>query len=607
MGNTHTVAQSCLNAPLPEKAIRRAIHGKDIGQVNDIIDVLLTGCTPTNFSYQDIINFLLPFTEDHFVVLPIWTLNLSEVQASAICMIKNWPLFSDEELEDSDYLSSIRVMLPLFKPGKPIGHARFMMFDNWEPMSSTTLQDEEEAWHEVIDAFVSSRDITQIIMDYDVLQRRQPPCKTAYTCKIIDSIPASSRVFKQDVHAFSDIVELIKDEKWCPDTCKRNPEMRKRLQCLRKFLCYSTARTGDHEKTAATPSPTIESTVLPSTTQTGLECIIITLCRVISTWLTPWLIPFEECRTLCQDKTGRRCLAELLVRSQIPPEELASVLAPCTVSAVSEGADITPPGTPPTAATVSAVSQGADITQSGTPPTAAVASTPVPVPSDNGTVGESASVPIVSPLGESWYSVYDMPTLSVHSPRLDYKPRVLEYNGVVGYTLYLECKWINKPRGQEFFPNTTVLSIGGTPGCLFICPVYQHIGKCKWHFLVLGTPGYCLFRAEGRRLLDAKGRSTAVHFQEASTNHAWTPPPTSLKKLEDFIADWHDPTFKQHRLSLDIAEEDHEVMSDRDPGTPDSKSGSGWLRRSKRKRTPRVHPPEPVTPVRRNKVGVTLL
>ena len=124
MGNAQKVTQSCLNSPMEEEALRRAIHQKDLGRVNDIVDVLLTGSTPTNFSYQDIVDLLLPFTDEHFVILPIWTLDLSAVEASAVCMVKHWPIFSDVQLEDTDFLASVRVMLPLFIKGNPIIWAR---------------------------------------------------------------------------------------------------------------------------------------------------------------------------------------------------------------------------------------------------------------------------------------------------------------------------------------------------------------------------------------------------------------------------------------------------------------------------------------------------
>ena len=560
---------------MEEEALRRAIHQKDLGRVNDIVDVLLTGSTPTNFSYQDILDLLLPFTDEHFVILPIWTLDLSVVEASAVCMVKHWPIFSDVQLEDTDFLASVRVMLPLFIKGNPIGHARFMMYDNWDPLPLSTLQDEEDQWSSVISEFLP-RELTQVILDYGVLERGQPSCTGAYACKIIDSIPASTRVFEHDVDKLSQIIQMVQDDSWCPGSCEQNPQMMRRLHSLRKFLCYSTGCTGD------TISPNIDSVILPSTTQTGLECIIITLCRVISSWLAPWMIPFEECRTLCKDKTGRRCLAELLIRSQIPPEEL--ILQP----------DATP--RPMVSPRILGTASKVDVMPSSS------AGSPSP---DIGTISESESVLSVSPPLKPWYSVYDRPTLSIHSTLSDYKPRLLEYDGVVGYTIYMGCKWVNHPRNQEFLPNSTVLSIGGTAGCLFICPVYQHIGKCMWHFLVLGTPGYSLFRAGGKTGRDDQGRSIQVHFEEAPSGHQWRPPPMDPGQLEVFISGWSDPTFKQHKpLQLDTSGEMSEDLTT-DQVTPIKESKKGWLRRSNRTPKPRKKM-EPVVQVR-SKVYVTVL
>ena len=107
MGNAPILARKSLNEPMTEACIRSAMYEKDLGHANDIIDALLKGSIPTNFSYQDILELLLPFTEATFVVLPVWTLNLADVETSAKCMVRHWPTLTDEQLQDTSFLSSI--------------------------------------------------------------------------------------------------------------------------------------------------------------------------------------------------------------------------------------------------------------------------------------------------------------------------------------------------------------------------------------------------------------------------------------------------------------------------------------------------------------------
>ena len=541
---------------MTETAIRDALYERDIGEAKNMIDVLLKGCIPNNFSFQDILTLLLPFTEDNFIVLPIWTLNLSNLEASATCMVQHWPIFTDEQLQDSAFLSSIRVLLPLFKVGSPIGHARFMFFDNWEPLPTSTLRDEDAQWKATIREFVPLQELTDIIFDYDVLERYDPPCNNPHSCKIIDSIPGSMRAFQQDVNAFSRIMDLLKDPNWCPDSWERKTDLKRKLICVRAFLNHVTVCPGE---TAETTSPTMGAVLLPSTTQIGLECIIITLCRVISIWITPYEVPLEDCRSLCEDKKGRRAISELLLRvklQDLPSKDEVPVVEQSPGVALVEG----------------------ERTESD--------KDEVPV------VEQSPGVAVVD-----WYNVYDRPTLSVHSSNADYEPRELWFRKVLGYTVYLDCKWVHKPRNQNFLPNQTVLAIGGITGCLFICPVYAHISS-QWHFLVLGTPGYTLFRAAGKTTTDTKtGRSKNNHFQAAPLNHGWTPPPTSQEQLDAFIADWKDPTFKQHHVHLDDTSGSPQplVLELSDTSV---KTSTGGLRRSRRSRKPRqvMHPVTPVRP-----------
>ena len=143
MGQGQSRAKKALMEPLEEKVIRTAVRNMDEGAVQRILNVLLDGTMPTNFSFQDIVQDLDRHTDREFIMLPIWTLMLSNVDASAKCMVKHWPIFTQEEMDSPAFLSSCRVMLPLFKPGTPIGHARFMFLDQWRPLPASTLQDED--------------------------------------------------------------------------------------------------------------------------------------------------------------------------------------------------------------------------------------------------------------------------------------------------------------------------------------------------------------------------------------------------------------------------------------------------------------------------------
>ena len=560
MGNAQHLASQCLNEPMTEAQIREAVRSPSLDHIEAIINILMQGSIPTNFGYQDILNVLLPYTDDNFICLPIWTLVLKDVRSSARCFVAHWPILTDVQLADPSFLSTIRVMLPLFKNGSPIGHARFMFFDNWEPLPASTIRDEEALWMACITEFIPVQGITEIIMEYEVVERYNP--STPHSCKVIDSIPAPERVFQADVDAFSRVIDLImgEDEQWCA-SLENKDDMKVRLSGLRTFLRHVTA-----SGKAATTGCTIDGVLLPSTTQEGLECIIITLCRVISTWIKPHEIPLEECRPLCTDKKGRRVISELLIHATPPLMEKDQVLG----------------------------AQNSPIEEDRS---AMVDSTGTILP-DNGKESDPVVLPtpVVSEQEEdtstTWYNVYDKPTMSIYASESEYMPRVLTYSGVVGYTVYLGCKWVNRPRQQVFLPNETVLCIGGQTGCLYICPVYSHL-ETQWHFLVLGRPGYTLFRASGRRLKDGDGKMQAQHFQSAPDNHGWTPPPTSEEELETFITGWSDPTFKHHQQH---ASEEPTPIEDHDITEPSK--DTTWVRRSKRnRRSPRVM--KPVTPVRR--------
>jgi hypothetical protein len=577
MGNAPILARKSLNEPMTEACIRSAMYEKDLGHANDIIDALLKGSIPTNFSYQDILELLLPFTEATFVVLPVWTLNLTDVETSAKCMVRHWPALTDEQLQDTSFLSSIRVMVPLFKSGIPIGHARFMFYDNWEPMPHDTLRDEHAQWKEVIMKFLPVPGVTDLIFDYDVLERSEPSCKTPYSCKIIDSLPGTRRGFQRDVEAFTRVIDCIKDPEWCPESWKHEADLKQKLVCVRSFLDHvAGSSTAPTESTS--PNTHMEAVVLPSTIQVGLECIIITLCRLISTWVTPYETPLEECQPLCRDKKGRRVISELLLRAKLSAlYSEVPVVKQSPMAELSENME----------------TAGLDDERTD---------------SDDASIGHQVTTTDHSPQPRmqaptTWYSVYSKPTFCVHSSDAKYKPQELRFGGALGYTVYHGCKWMHTSRNQNFLPNQTILSISGVAGCLYICPVYAHVSS-QWHFLVLGTPGYSLFRAAGKTVTDAKtGRSRNTHFEAAPPNHGWTPPTTSQEQLYAFIASWSDPTFKQHNvLNVHLADTS-EIPKVLDSEQSESTSSPSLLRRSKRKRKQRkMQQATPVTPVRLKKV-----
>ena len=143
-------------------------------------------------------------------------------------------------------------------------------------------------------------------MDYDVCCR-QDPSRNPYSLKIIDSMPGSKRTFQADVDAFMAVTTYILQDNWS-DVEHKN-DMKQRLESLRAYLRHVTASM----EMGTANEYMIDSVLLPSTTQLGLECIIITLCRVIATWVTPYEIPLEDCQPLCRNKRGRRSLCELML------------------------------------------------------------------------------------------------------------------------------------------------------------------------------------------------------------------------------------------------------------------------------------------------------
>lgn len=111
MGNSLQNAKSALEQPLTESALRSHCAHYELGELSATITHLLDGRIPTNFSYDDILSCLAKFTSKNFVIVPVWTLNLKRIHTSAMCLVKHWPEWTPEEIEDPDFLSNVRVMV----------------------------------------------------------------------------------------------------------------------------------------------------------------------------------------------------------------------------------------------------------------------------------------------------------------------------------------------------------------------------------------------------------------------------------------------------------------------------------------------------------------
>ena len=166
-----------------------------------------------------------------------------------------------------------------------------MFWNAWEPVSRDTVRDEEAQWSAVLLTYINIPELVQLIVhDYEGL------CPSRFhtgnfTVKVIDSIPNPATAFEQDVRAFQDVLthimhtdDYVKAED-IPRTTE-NAHMMERLCSLRKFIEHASGHRPDGDTTDGSDHHAevqLESMLLPSTIQTGLECIIITLCRVVAT------------------------------------------------------------------------------------------------------------------------------------------------------------------------------------------------------------------------------------------------------------------------------------------------------------------------------------
>ena len=522
MGNAQQVAGEVIKNPLPEERVRSVAGDMVDSKVQQWILSLLSGTTPTNFNYDDILTNLHQYTDDRFIILPVWTLLLRSVDTSAACFVKNWPVWTEEQLTSPTFLASVRVMFPLFKMGHPIGHARFMFYDNWTPMPVDSIVQEEQQWLQMVQEVLPVKEVaTLIVIDYQGLcpSRAQGG---QHQLKIIDSLPGNTKTFGEDVQDFEKVIALVLDPTWTPPD-RKGCDMEQKLRCVRTFLSavHSSETTQEHM-------------LLPSTIQTGLECIIISICRVIATWVRPEAIPLIDCTSLCQDKRGRRILATLLLvsyRHKLTAELDMSQdnIVDASASVAHDATDAVP--------VLPAAAPGVD------PPSSTSA---------------------------TWCIVYACPTFQILARDSDYVPQPIMFNDRLGYTIYRNCKWVHLAREQDFTAGETILATNGKLGCLFICPIKDEV-KRRWNLLVLSHKGMTMIDAAGPR--KDKGRVVLQDATLVCPDLVWECPTWTPADIDAFVDTLEDSTFKLLSMASTRTSSSPTSDSERDDST---------LRRSRR-------------------------
>ena len=532
MGNAQQIAKKVLLEPATEEELTcsRAVNLDP--NVRHWMDTLLKGNIPTNFSYQDMCEYLSRACSASFVMIPIWTFQLKTVSVSAKSLINAWPSWTDEQVSDPIFLRGIRLMFPLFKVGLPIGHARFMFYDDWSPQPMESINKETEQWMQVVLEFLPIPEVARM-----VVQGYEGLCPSRargewHHLKIIDSIPASARALQADVQAFHDVVAQVMDDTW-EHKCRQDGFDRK-LRHARAFFSavLPPGRTCDGS---------IETTLLPSTQQKGLECIIISLCRVISTFCNPILVPCLDCQPLCVEKRGRRIVAQVL---SLIHEHYGRPL------------EDQPPAVPESA--------------------------PMEVSGNDG----EGNLELPNHEREvNWFVVYEQPQLKILAPNPEYVPHEVKFNGQVGYTVYRDCKWIHVNRNQDFTPSTPLM-LDGKVGCSYICPV-RHVVDRRWLFAVLGRGGYTLLPAKGRMI-----NGSIISYRDGSAMEpavaSTSPDPQTHGTFDEFLARLIDPTWSTNSGASTLQSSQDEAMTDAADITMSTPESKRWRRRSSRVRKPRV-------------------
>ena len=546
MGGSLATVRNILQSPLTEEQLRSCLGPVQEGKVEQWCNMLLSGQTLTNFAFADMCLTLNNLSGDDFIILPVWTLTMPNAQSGAMCVLKHW---SDSVPQEN--LRNTRVMLPIFKEGHPIGHARFLFFDVWQPMPEVMLLQERNDCMEFLQEVIPEEGICRLILfEYEGLCPTRHQTESG-TIKIIDSMPGNVQTFAKEATLFEDVLRVLQDASWEPREGKK--DYQPQLDHIRQYL--SAMKISDATSDTAED---IESILLPSTRQMGLECIIITICRVIATWVNPSQIPLENCSELCVNKKGRRILSQLLLLSTGDMDDflmnMSDVVSQTPVTLIDESVE-----------------------ESLTTPDA-----------------EEATMESL----DLWYAVYTVPTFQVLSRDSDATPYDIKFNGTVGYQVYKDCKWVHEVRSQSFTPLTTVLALGDHLGCLFICPVRNTV-EGKWYFALLGHQGYHLFPVDGKTIKNSGGKKNRLHFKNGADIMArdptWKAPVHEDDAFMSFLSSLEDGTWRQDTYA---SKSKTEVVVHHDVSmlehTTDSESTP--RRRSKRTPKPRILAVE-VTPV----------
>lgn len=437
------------------------------------------------------------------LIIPSWAFNLSDHTASAISLVNNFVSWDDAKCKDVEFLKKCRLILPLFQRGHPIGHARVMFYDCYNPMPVSSITDEQQQWKNTVSESTGLPDALSaiIISDYGGLCDSRFLQDTA-SLKIIDSLPENSNQFSSTVDDFNAVTAIIMDPDWSP---REKPEFKDKLASARAFfnVVHGLDTSG------------INATVLPSTVQIGLECVIITLIRVIGYWLTPLEIPFQDCRPLCKDQIGRRILAELIL--------------------LSEGISLTP----------SCDDDTLDLAKANLSPDAPVTLdlTKPELPSSL-TIGGSGTTPLVSPDAKrtsntppSHYVIESTPAISILAPTSDYVPR----EDIKGYRVFESCTYTNKGKGQVFPARQVLLCMKGHVISLFVCVVLQLVER-RFFFVQLTQEGFSLVSATGWS--GKRGTFNYVGMSLDKKPVEWELPIYNQESFNAFLNALPDPSWK---------------------------------------------------------------
>ena len=487
MGNQ--LIADILHEPLSEKLLQGIVAQQiDNHRLTPICHQLLSGKTPSNFSYGDLCERIGTLADSNFVIIPWWTFNLSRgIQHCATSFVNAFPVWSDTEMDDPQFFRNVTIMMPLFLPGASIGHARISFFDCWDQVSSSSLLDEQKQWiHKLKESTPLPTALITIILEFGL-------CNSRFLgdhgrLKILDSIPELPSGFHESANMFDAITSFIVDESWCP----RRSNIVQKLRCCRMYFT-SVQPVGIKKQ------PPL---ILPSTTQLGLECIIVSMVRIVARWINPHIYPIEDCVPLCENKKGRRILVQLLL--------------------LAEGVD------------VDFVEEGKDLEFNA---------------SLTGSSVTGVACDDTSGVDVQYFVVVRRPNFCVLATNKDFVLKTnLDYGSSAveaGYEIFESCRW-QYPKRQQDFSKGTILVMNDKVVAIFVCPV-RKILENRWYFIVLGSRGYGITPARGYT-----GRGGIFHYQalDSDAEVSFTPLKVNEKKdFPNYIASLPDPNWKSAAVS----------------------------------------------------------